>query len=87
MGVVNYPWQHSVLDAFTASRNDLRAKIKVAERTVACRIQDPELDGDERIALGNSRCLLLVLSTAATPEGSKISPQSCHVLALMEALK
>ena len=65
---LKYPWQEVVVEAFIAAPADLGAKINEAERTIAARINDPQIDFSERMALDDALRMLWVLMSETKAE-------------------
>lgn len=70
---LKYPWQEAVVAAFIAAPSDLGAKINEAERTIAARISEPQIDFSERMALDDALRMLRVLMTETKAEEAEHS--------------
>lgn len=70
---LKYPWQEAVVAAFIATPADLGAKINEAERTIAARISEPQIDFSERMALDDALRMLRVLMSETKAEEAEHS--------------
>jgi hypothetical protein len=76
---LKYPWQEAVVEAFIASPADLGAKINEAERAIAARISEPQIDFSERMALEDALRMLRVLMTETKAEEAEQSRSRTQV--------
>jgi hypothetical protein len=66
---ITYPWQQTILDAYTAPEDLLPSKIAVAHRAIANRLNHrPGPDVEESIALEDALNALRVLTSCMTPK-------------------
>ncbi len=49
-GPLKYQWQHSVMDAFAADEKSPAEQIAIAEESIAARLTDVRLPGNEELA-------------------------------------
>jgi hypothetical protein len=70
---LKYPWQEAVVAAFIAAPADLGVKINEAERTIAARINEPQIDFSERMALDDALRMLRVLMSETKAEQAEQS--------------
>jgi hypothetical protein len=73
-GLITYPWQQTMLDAFTTFREELPSKINAAEKAIAARLIDKsQPDVHERIALNDALRALRVLVEETKPTSKRAS--------------
>ncbi len=72
---LRYPWQQTLLDAFTASPADLPAKISIAERAIGARLKDNAADPAEMTALRDALTALRVLIAETTLQTKRANPR------------
>ena len=70
---LRYPWQEAVVEAFIAPPADLGAKIDEAERIISARINEPQIDFPERMALDDALRMLRVLISETKAEEAEHS--------------
>ena len=76
---LKYPWQAVIVEAFLAPPSDLSIKIDEAERTIAARMSEPEIDFAERMALDDALRMLRVLISETKAAEAEHSRSRTHV--------
>lgn len=74
-----YPWQRTILDAYTSPSELLPGKINIAERAIAERLNDLSLEAAERMALRDALNALLVLIEETKPKRADQQTQKKEV--------